>query len=409
MDKWLKNNNVLKILSFLLALMLWMVVNMGQEIPTKSSSTEDIKNTFFYEAQVSPVYNEEEFVVNMSIEEVKVTLHGNSEMINQIRNGINIDKGQFYVDLSKNKAGTVLAPVHVKGFPSDIEVEIEPSLIQVTLEAKQRKEFEVFVDKLGKEEDGYQSGESIIKPKKAHILGTEEQIAQVAFIKAFVNVDHVKSPILQQVPLRALDKNGNVVQVEVIPQTVEVQIPVTSPYITVPATYNIEKYPIEGYAIESIHQITKEVTLYGSKDIINGYSVYVGPSIDLSDVKEGKHTLTYPLAIDPHLLKTEPNAIELEVTIVQSETKTISPVSIEVHGLSEGLSAKIITPTDGLDMIIEGAPKNIEPITNQELQAFVDVTNLPPGEHEVEIQYNVPLLIKRIGEIETAKVEIIKE
>jgi len=409
MDNWLKDNTVLKILSLLLAVMLWMVVNMDQDNPAINSSIKRGQNTYFYEAKVTPIYDENEFVVDMLTEEVKVTLRGDQEVINQLRNGVNIDKGQFFVDLTDYKAGTYAKPIEYRGFPSGIEVEVQPNLIQVKLEAKERKEFDVLVDKLGKEKDGYQSGEPVIKPKRVHISGTKEQIEKVAFVKAFVNIDQVESPVLQQIPLRALDKNGNVVVVEIVPQTVEVQIPVTSPYIDVPVTYNIAKYPPSGYGIASIQQLTKKVTLYGSKDVIERYNVYIGPNVDLSNLKEGKHTITAKIPLDPNLLKTEPNMLELEITIIKSETKTINQVPVEIHGLSSDLSAEIITPKQGVNIILEGAPNVLEQITLQELQAFVDVTNLPPGEHELEIKYNVPLLTKQIGEKQTAIVKIKKE
>lgn len=409
MDNWINNNTVLKILSLIFAFMLWMVVNFDRTTPSQPYSTEPVQNTYFYETKVLPIYNDEEYVVKMTTEEVKVTLRGNQDVINQIRNGILLDKSQFYIDLTEYKEGVFTIPIQYKGFPSKIEVEVQPDMVQVQLEAKKRKEFEVLVDKLGKEEDGYQAGDPIIKPQKVYITGTQAQIDQVAYVKAFVNIDHAKDLITQQVPLRALDKNGNQIQARITPQTVEVQIPVTSPFLSIPITYSIENDPPEGFAIESIQQLTKEVILYGSKEIIEGYNVYIGPAIDLSDKESGSYPIKYQIPLDPNLLKTEPEFLELEVTIVESATKSFSNVPIEINGLGNGLTAEIISPKDGVNMILEGAPKILDALSSQELQVFLDVTNLPPGEHEVPINFNVPLFTKNLGNEEKAKVRIAEE
>lgn len=409
MDNWLKNNNVLKIVSVILAVMLWMVVSLDTTPPAGNRPISgDNQNTFYYTANIVPIYNENDYVINMKEKEVHVTLRGNNEVINQIRNGKNIDKMQFFVDMTDYKPGTYQMPIKFSGFPKDVEVEIQPTTVEVGLSAKYRKEFTVMVEKIGLEAEGYQTGEPIIKPKKVHLTGNDADVEQVAFVKAYINIDNVQAPILQQIPLRAFDKMGNVVEVEINPQTVEVQIPVTSPYITVPITYRISKYPPEGYAIESLDQLTKEVTLYGPRELINEYRVYNGPDIDLSDVK-GFQTIDISIPLEEGLLKTEPDAMHFEVNIVKAETKTVGNINIEVNGLGDGLKAEIVDQRKEVNITLEGASNVLNAIKVEDLQAFVDLSNLPPGQYNVPIQYNIPILTKRIGVEEKVNVLITKE
>jgi len=375
--------------------------------PKKIEPVEKNQNTYFYKAKVVPVFDEDQFIVKIPDEHVNVTIRGKEELINKIRDGEDIDKSKFIVDLINQKPGIFDAPITYTGFPEGVEIDVNPKTVLVNMEAKYREEFEVTVDKLGLEADGYQSGEPIVRPKKVHISGTMEQIDKVAFVKAFINIDDAKAPILQQVPLRALDKNGNVIELEIIPQIVEVQIPVTSPYTTVPITFKLDKYPKEGYAIKSLNQITKLVTLYGPKDVIDKYTVYNGPSLDLSDITEDK-IIKLEIPLEKGLLKTEPDIIQFEVTIAEAKTTTFSSVPIEINGLPENLMAEIISHPDGLTLTLEGAGEVLNTLNIEDLQAFIDLTNLPPGNHEVPVQYNVPLLTKRISEKETVTV-IIKE
>lgn len=409
MDNWLKNNNVVKILSIILAVMLWKVVSLdAPTAPNVSIPIDQIQNAYFYEAKVTPKYNENLFAVRLFSEQVDVTLRGNTNLINQIRSGQNIDKGQFYIDLTEYKAGTYEVPVKYTGFSEQIDVEINPSTIKVTIEDKKRKEMEIIVDKLGKEKEGYQAGEAIIKPRKVHISGTKEQIDQVAFVKASISIDQATNMITQEVPLRALDKNGNPIEVEISPHTAEVQIPVTSPFHIVPLTYKIDQYPGAGYAIKSIVQKTEEVTLYGPKNIVNTFMVYPGPALNLANIV-GKTTIQAKVPLVEGLAKVEPSMIEFEVQVVKAETKTFNQVPIKINGIGEGLTATINSPESGISITLEGAPDVLKAVQKDDLEAFVDLTNLPPGEHEVPVQFNVPLLTERINAEQTVIVTIEKE
>ncbi len=408
MDNWLKNNNVLKIVSLVLAVMLWLVVNMDTAFPNVNSINSSVQGTYYYETNVVPIYNSNDYVVKIIDDNIKVSLRGSAALINQIKNGTIIDKAKFYVDLSNYSKETQMVPVHYSGFPKGIDVQVDPSLIKVQIEAKQRKEIGVKVEKSGKEVDGYQTGEPIITPKKVHISGAKEEIDKVAFVKAFINVDNVKKPILQEVPLRAYDSNGNIVNVDISPQTVELEIPVTSPYVTVPITFSITSYPLGDIAIKSITRFPKEITLYGAKEVIKTYKVYTGPAIDLSHVKEDQ-TLNVSIPKENGLLKTEPNFMQLQVKVGKSTTKTINNVPVKVQGLSMGLKAKLLTQNKGVSVELKGAKEVLASKTKDDLDAYIDVTNLPSGVYELPVEYNVPLLTQLLNNKVTAKVEIQKE
>lgn len=408
MDKWLKNNNYLKIISIILAIMLWLVVNLDTGSQNTRISNDGLQSTYVYQVNVVPIYNEDEYILKMNSDIIKVTLSGNRDAINQIRDGKGVDNVEFFIDLTDYTAGSYNVPIYYSGVPEGIKVDFQPSLIAVKLEAKHSKEFSVTAEKIGKEAEGYQAGEPIIKPKKVHVSGTEEQVEQVSSVKALINIDNIDKPISQLIPLQAYDKNGNIIDVEINPQTVEVQVPVTSPYITVPISYKIGSYPQEGYAITSIEQLPKEVTLYGPKEILDQYSVYNGPVLDLSNITSDQ-VIKMDVPLEKGLLKVEPEVIQFDVKIAKSKTITMTSIPIEITGLNEGLIAEIISPTDGATISLEGESNNIDNISSEDIQAFVDLTNLPEGEHEVPIQYNLPLYLNKVGADEFVKVKITKE
>ena len=76
MDNWLKNNNVVKGLSVILAVMLWLVVSLDKTgtTPNITSPTDSSKNTYLYEAQIEPRYNDNEYIVSLLTKQVNVSL-----------------------------------------------------------------------------------------------------------------------------------------------------------------------------------------------------------------------------------------------------------------------------------------------------------------------------------------------
>lgn len=408
MDKWLKNNTLLKVTSFILAIMLWLVVNLDTQTPNTNLITENLTNTYFYDTQVVPIYDEDQYILNMEQEHIKVTLKGSRDLINQVKSRENIDKVQFYINLTDYVPGAYNVPIYYTGLPAGLEVDIQPASVEVELLAKERKEMDVSIEKVGKEENGYQTGEPIIKPRKVHISGAKEQIDRITSVKGFVNIDKAKGPITQQVPLQAVDKNGKVVDVEIEPQTVEVQIPTSSPYTTIPLTYTIINYPQEDYAIESITQYPEEIILYGPNEIINTYKVYNGPQLDLVGLTENKkYKIAIPL--EEGLTKIEPSTVEYDVVIAPAQTRTYTDIPIRSIGLAEGFKAEIVSPNPTTSLMVKGTKTNLDNLTNQDIQAFIDLTNLPEGEHEVPIKFNIPLFMQNMSEEQVVLVKITKE
>ncbi len=397
MDNWLKNTNVIKVLSLIFGIMLWLVVTLGANNTYQETPFEAVKTNYLYETEIIPVYDDNQYVVDIMTDKVQVTLKGDSSIIDQIRGSTNIDESKIFVNLEGYDTGTYEIPIEYSGFSSGVEVSIEPNTAHVNVETKDTKEFNIIVEKLGKEKDGYQTGEPIISPKKVYISGTKSQIEQVSFVKAYVNIDNINKSIDQEIQLRAIDYNGNMVDVGINPSVVNVQIPVSSPYSTVPLTYKINNYPSEGYAVESLNLSTSEVTLYGDKEILNNYNVYSGLDLDLSNIT-GNQAFSVDLIVNDDLLKVEPNSIDIEVRVVNSIIRNYIQIPIDIIELEEGFNVEIVSPYNRTDITLEGSAIVINSINFQDLQSFIDVSNLSPGEHKVLIQYNIPVLAKNIGE-----------
>ena len=332
---------------------------------------------------------------------VTVELKGPTAVLN--RADISPSDYKVFVDLSNYSKGRHRVPVQTSGFPGDLSVRVIPEQVEVLLEEKQKAEKDVTVQFIGNIPEGYKMGEPIVRPKRVHVTLPESQMGEIGQVQASVNVDGVKATIKDTIALRVFDVNGNPMEAEINPTVVEVEVPVTSPYKIVPVKINYVNHPPEGYGVAGTRLITDKITVYGPLEVIEGMNFYPGPEIDLSSLTEDRY-IEMKIPLLPQVVKTEPDYIELEIDIESSTTRTFENTLISVNGLGDQLNAVFVNPEDGsASLTVRGTVEQVEDLTQADIELYVDISNLPPGQHEVPIQMNLPTFITAEGSPESLR------
>jgi len=385
MDRWLNSHWFARAVALLLACMLWMVVNLEIE----SGPTADVNQPMLITGvKLNAWYDDERYEIVRMPKTVKVAVENNSPFYRII----SPDSYEVYVDARGKGKGTHRLPVLYKGFPEDAMVEITPSYVDITLEEKQTVEQPVKVEFMGQVAPGYTAGQYIVKPFRVLVTVPESQAQNIGAVKAVVDLKGATEEIKTTVPLKIYDKAGNALSgAEVNPLTVEVTVPVTSPYRVIPLKLNLTNDLPAGYSLASIETSAKEVTVYGPQDVITALETYPGPKIDLSKVKSDG---TLQLKIEPidKVTKVEPENLTVKLKIVPSVTKKLT-VPIRVSGLAENLKAKILA-SDGreittMEVEVIGAPERLKGLTADDIQVVADVSNANVGVHQIPIIYNL--------------------
>lgn len=395
MDKWLNSRWFARAIALLLAAMMWMVVNLESDGVAPTDTTQPL---FIDGVNLKVLYDTDNVEVVKQPKTVKIAIESSNPFYKH--NFIPPDSYEVYVDLRGQGKGTHRVPVLYKGFPEGTKVGIIPSTVDITLEEKQTVEKEVSVELLGQAAPGYKAGEPIVKPFKAHVRVPASQANSIAGVRASVNLDGAIEPINTTVPLKVVDKYGNVLQhVEVNPLTVEVNVPVTSPFAKVPIKLNLTNDLPDGYSLASVEKNVEEVTVYGPKEVIDAMkqSTYPGPEIDLSKINSDRLVqLKMPLL--DKVVKVEPEYLEVSLKVSPSKTKQLEKVPLRITGLSENLQAKGFTAAGQeittIDFDIVGAEQNLDHVSAEDVQVVADVSNLPVGVHEIPIVYNLPPYLK---------------
>ena len=246
------------------------------------------------------------------------------------------------------------------------------------------------------------------------IKGAEKQIKKVASVKALVDVNNLSSQdigknVLKDVPLKAYDQDGNVVDVELVPSKVDVNVVISSPSKELP----IKIIPVGnvafGKAISSIKTSESKVTVYGLSDSLDGLN-YIPVEVDVNNLSENtQYKLEIPKPVGVKSMSV--NNITVDISLDSVSDKDISNVGIETKNLASDLKASAVSSSDSaIDVNIKGVSSVINSITADNITAYVDLSGYGEGEHEVEVTVEgSDVRVQYIAKTKKVKIRITKK
>lgn len=385
-EGWLSKPTTLLFLSLFLALTIFIAVD--QKIIFYSESSAEV----LAGQKVVPLFNSEAYVIEGLPETVDVSLIGNKADIYIAKQSA---VGNVTVDLTRY-IGTI------DGLTKDVEIEynqglssieykVNPSTVSVTIYKKDSLSTAVSSEILNYDKlDDKLSIDSItLKDSSTIIKGAKKYIKNVAVVKALVDVDKFSSQesgtfTLKDVPLKAYDENGDVVDVELVPSVMDVDVTLSESKKLV----SIKTIPTGniafGLAISSIELSEKEVWIYGSSSEIANIN-YIPVDIDVNELSESKKykmELTKPNGVKSMSL----NNVDVTVNIDGISYSDINDVAINAINVGEGLRATAASKEDGsITVTVKGVKSVIDSITSDDIIASVDLNGLGVGTHKVPV------------------------
>ena len=113
---------------------------------------------------------------------------------------------------------------------------------------------------------------------------------------------------------------------------------------------------------------------------------YLPVSIDISGITTDKNynvNLTNPSGIREISVKT----IDIKLVVDEVVSKEVSDVRINITNLPDGYTATAIDEKDSsITVIVKGSQSVIDSLDSTTIYAFVDLSGLQPGDHEVEVK-----------------------
>ena len=405
MKKKITENLFLKIVSILIAIVIWLVIaNINDPIV---SVTYNVPVTIINGAYIESIGKTYRVAEEDQDQKVKVVLRGNSSNVENR----SIDEIEAIADLTQivdmDTKPYVVVPITVncdKVLPENISV--TPQSVKIVLEDKVNQEFIVGIDVKSEPDNRYRVGDITAKPEKVKIMGPASLINKIDRVVAEVNVAGLDEDTVRTSGLVVYDKNQDklsatsmsYLKFDIGEPVVEVNVDLWRVVSDVKIKVNYSGKPGLGYHVSDILPTPMEIGIAGTEEALkelkeNGNTIEILASeIDISGATkdiEKKVDLTQFLPPDTKMASDVTTAIvTVSILPVGTKTFTLQTQNIKVNGLDEKYT--LVYDTVEVPLNISGPEDVLKTIKEDMLNAQIDLTGKTIGTHEVSIKIVVP-------------------
>jgi YbbR domain-containing protein len=389
MDKFFESRWFMRIVGLLLAFVLYASVNFDEMAIQRSESSNPQANTeTIQNIPVEVFYDSENLFVSGVPETVNVELDGPKNLVTSAKQRRDF---HVYADLNELGIGDHQVQLKVEGISDKLQVKLNPSFANVSIQEKVTEEFSVepeFNEAFLAE--GFEVESVTAEPKQVEITGAKDIIEQIAYVVATPAVDSgIEGTLTREARVQVLDRDYNKLDVAIDPETVDVTIEVVNPSKEVTVAVNQKGKLPEGFELESITVQPKSVTVFGRDALLQSINELTA-EVDLSDVKKDT-TIKVPLTLPEGVNKTTPGEVEVKIDLKEVEKKTVMGNTITIEGAEEDMEYEFIDPELGsVDITVSGFKEQLDTVNTESFSLFADVTGLAPGEHEIELEAEGP-------------------
>lgn len=382
LDRIASKKSTLIIVSLILAFGVFVIVDQ------ESNVMIDQYAEVLYDEPVTAVYNEELYVVEGLPETVDITLIGQRRHIFLAKQAPS--KG-VTVDLTGLKPGNHKVTLNYSQRLKSLDYRLDPSEVTVTIYEKVSATKSLTVDILHQDELDSKLYIDNVELDRTDVIikGAQYKLDKVATVRALVDVEEINKPkageiTLKDVPLVAYDEEGQRVDVEIVPSTVDAKLTITSPSKEIPVKVVPTGKLAFGKSIESINTSVSTVTVYGQQDAIDKIEE-LEVDVDVKGLdKDKKFTVT--LKKPKGITEISEKTITVDVKVANSTTKEFTVNTIEFRNLADGLSVQALSAADTtVTVSVSGSSDIVDKLDASSIVAYVDLKDYGVGEHEVEV------------------------
>lgn len=387
MKKALTRNIPLKILSFLLAILVWLVI-MNMEDPFITQTIDEI----VVDQVNANIFDERNEIYDVeSGEVISIKVRGKRSVIEHLKNTDFIATADF------REMSTVYAvPIRVKAKPSsrysenDIEILDQNDVMTLSLEEADTQTYRVEVIPTGEAREGFYVTDMVANPNIIEISGSKKQVAKIHEVIVEVSIEQSQESFQIVTKPKALDINGYPVDDAKLEfQTKEVAVVATVlPTKEIGILVTKEGAPYYGYTFTKMAHEPKVITIAGTQEDLDKIG-YINIPFDISMSKEtvqDTRNVGEYLDSSRYKLVGDSNSIAITATIEKLLTKELVffANSIKVLNLDPDYDAVIRTPGT-ITTLVLGPEQELGNVTMEVLEPYIDLTGYAPGTYSVTI------------------------
>ena len=396
MKKSLTNNIGLKLLAFIFAFMLWLlVVNIDDPVDTKTF--DDIPVSIEYTEVVTQ--DQRSYQVLDGTDTVSVTVSATRSVLEKI-SAENIvataDMRELYLE------SQIPIEITIPGYEFETAT-ASPRNVQVKIEQNKSDTFPITVTTTGTVRDGYVLGNVQADPERVTVNGPESVIDQISKVVAEVNVSGLSSDSSIDAVLTYYDEDNNEISADQLANnlgTTGVKVNVTLYHTArIPVTVDTsEVTAADGYSISEVTWTPEEIQLAGEEEVLDALKEIRIPAdaIDITSISQRTEKtvdITPYLPEGTRLVDENGNNILVTARVAREGTKSFDiPVgSITVNNLDDALTVSGYGSGDDLEVHIGGPQEQLNSLELSDLAVSIDLKNCTEaGEYEVPVTITLP-------------------
>lgn len=384
-----QNNFGLKILSVILAVLLWVtIINVID--PQDSDIISGIPVEMLNQETLTSLGYTYEVLEGKT---VSIDVEGPTSKID----GLTISDFYASADFSTINPASDYVEIKVRCIKSgisknDLTITLRNPTVKLNIENRESKTMSVAVNLLGEPAEGFATGNYNISPMSIKITGAESVIDKIATVVAEYNVEGASMDISDTVPLKFYDEEGEPIDTTGLvlsKSEVRLKIPILVKKV-VPVNYAYTGTVKEGYKISGITYSVENIVIAGTADQVAAVSSIDLPAelIDITDISEdttySNIRITHYVPATVKIISEAVSEVQIKVEPLISQTISVPSDKIVIENANEAY--KYSFGKAATSVVYEGLSADIEKLTNAEIVAKVDVSNLGIGTHTVELQ-----------------------
>ena len=383
------NNLVLKISSLAVAFLVWIiVVNVSNPIVTRNISVPlNVVNANII-TDAGKTYS------LMGANSVTVSYEVRSRDQSRISASdfnASIDLGDMY-DIT----GAVPIAVEVVNNKDLIigAVASKPSIVRVSIEDLQRKEFTLTTKITGTPSDGFSVGEVKLDKTNVVVTGPVSVIGQISQIGVEIDVTGLDSDESGRAELKYFDANGNAFvisdnRVSKSFDNVGYSLVMLNGR-TLALNFDVGGTAAQGYKFTGAESTTKSIQVRGQPEVLEGLDSITVPASALSvEGATGDVNLTVDIK---NFLPANVTAVgdtkvnvTLKVEALDKKSLTLTVNDLNIVGAKPGAATNIVP--EKITVVVSGLSANLESVTNADLKATLDVSEMNSGSNTGSLKF----------------------
>ncbi len=395
MIKKLKNNFGLKLLAFLFAFMLWLiVVNIDDPVMTKTFTNIPVT---VEHSEILTEQNKTYQIVD-DTQNVSVIVSAKRRTLSKIKASdivVTADIKEMYLNTQ------IPLEVTVNGYEGSCEATASPRNLQIQIEDNVSKTTYITPVASGQVRSGYVLGKMTADPETVTINGPKSLVEKISKVEAEVNVSGLSENTVLDSELVLYDENNNVIDQSRLANNlgnVGVSVSVTLyRTTTVPVEVDTSEIEVkEGYSISNVKLAPEEIEIAGPEDALAKVKSIDIPAEEFSGEAIDSRTdytidITKYLPEDIELADSNASSVIITVMLEKDGTKNFElPIgSITVKNLDENLRMSY-NKTDNLEIHVKGSKDQLDALNIEQIATIDLAEYTKAGTYKVPVQFKLP-------------------